>query len=359
MGQDGNGPLLAVGGTLYGTTMGNGQPNGGTVYRINAAGKEQTLYRFTAAAGYGPSGPLADVDGTLYGTTIFGGTCGHGTVYALTTAGSETVLHSLCGDDGASPVGLTAVGGVLYGAASYNGSLYTKGTVFRITPSGDFTVLYAFGTKQGDALSPQTPPIEVHGALYGTTVSGGGGQCGNFGCGAVYRLSLTGSETVLYGFQGGSDGATPIAGLTAVGGTLYGTTSDGGSHRGHNGRKDSCCGTFYSLSLSGKHTVLRSFAYRPGASFPNTTLVAMNGLLYGTSYRGGVKQRLGTVYAMTHQGAEHVLYRFPGGTNGAHPDAALTTLRGKLYGTTALGGDLSCTRYGLKVGCGVVFSLTP
>jgi uncharacterized repeat protein (TIGR03803 family) len=50
----------------------------------------------------------------------------------------------------------------------------------------------------------------------------------------------SGAEFVLYNFGGGSDGAQPYAGLTNVGGTLYGTTEIGGTANG---------GTIFSFSL--------------------------------------------------------------------------------------------------------------
>ncbi|MGB6521354.1 MAG: choice-of-anchor tandem repeat GloVer-containing protein, partial [Candidatus Cybelea sp.] len=41
------------------------------------------------------------------------------------------------------------------------------------------------------------------------------------------------SETILHSFTGGSDGATPKAGLSLDGkGNLYGTASGGGTHYG-------------------------------------------------------------------------------------------------------------------------------
>ena len=46
----------------------------------------------------------------------------------------------------------------------------------------------------------------------------------------------------LYSFQGGADGANPQAGLTYVGGTLYGTTVFGGA------RND---GTVFKITRSG------------------------------------------------------------------------------------------------------------
>jgi len=68
------------------------------------------------------------------------------------------------------------------------------------------------------------------GNLYGTTSAGGAG------CGTVFKLTHTGSawvETTLYTFQGGMDGAMPQARVVfGPDGTLYGTTTYGGSGAG-------------------------------------------------------------------------------------------------------------------------------
>ena len=86
--------------------------------------------------------------------------------------------------------------------------------------------------------------IDVKGSLYGTTKSGGNGD------GTVYRVSTTGSESVVYSFAGGSDGAHPDGGLMNAKGELYGTTYDGGAFGE---------GTVYSVSTNGIEKVLHSF----------------------------------------------------------------------------------------------------
>ena len=85
------------------------------------------------------------------------------------------------------------------------------------------------------------------GALYGTTVSGGGSGCGGRGCGTVYRIGADGARyAVLYRFAGGSDGANPHGALIEVGGLLYGTsTAAGGTGCGGQG-----CGTVFSIAPS-------------------------------------------------------------------------------------------------------------
>jgi uncharacterized repeat protein (TIGR03803 family) len=77
------------------------------------------------------------------------------------------------------------------------------------------------------------------------------------------------TESVLYGFQGGSDGAQPVAGLIAdKAGNLYGTTAFGGA-------ADS--GTVYELTNvagSWTDTVLYTFQGGTDGAYPYSTLVS-------------------------------------------------------------------------------------
>jgi len=93
------------------------------------------------------------------------------------------------------------------------------------------------------------------GNLYGTTASGRGSGCNGLGCGTVFKLALDGSETVLYSFTGGSDGANPNAGLIRdASGNLYGTATYGGAGCGSYG-----CGVVFKLARSGTESVLNAF----------------------------------------------------------------------------------------------------
>ncbi len=47
--------------------------------------------------------------------------------------------------------------------------------------------------------------------------------------GAIFKITTWVAETILYRFKGGTDGATPYAGLIAVKNVLYGTTESGGA----------------------------------------------------------------------------------------------------------------------------------
>jgi uncharacterized repeat protein (TIGR03803 family) len=152
-------------------------------------------------------------------------------VFSVTMSGTEALLHSFGkGSDGFIPyAGLVDVNGTLYGTTSEGGGLgcghHGCGTVFAITPSGIEKVLYAFRSSSGQ--TPEAVLMNVKGTLYGTTVYGG--SCAY--CGTVFSLNLsTGTETVVHSFSHiGSDGVEPGAGLITVNGTLYGTTSGGGT----------------------------------------------------------------------------------------------------------------------------------
>jgi hypothetical protein len=219
---------------------------------------------------------LRDSAGNLYGTTQYGGASGNGVVFELIRCSSvasgyeHKVLYSFAGgSDGANPVA----------------SLIRDGV----------------------------------GDLYGTTAQGGHqssacnlGSSGNGTCGVVFKVSPTGTETVLHRFTGGADGGNPVAHLVRdASGNLYGTTVAGGAE-GSN-----CEAVIF------------------GGGVPNRTC--------------------GVVFKLSPTGAETVLHTFTGGADGANPiyPGLIQDLAGNLYGTASLGGS------GNPDHAGVVFKLTP
>jgi uncharacterized repeat protein (TIGR03803 family) len=172
------------------------------------------------------------------GTRCHGSGCG--VIFELDTNNNESILHSFhSGKDGAFPSGTLVQDskGNFYGVTFLGGILKARcgggcGTVFELSVAGKESVLYRFfgGTKTG--INPTGKlAIDSMGSLYGTNYFGG--RCGGgAGCGAVFRLSNTGTETMLHRFKI-TDGAYPYGGVVlATGGALYGATVGGGQHAG-------------------------------------------------------------------------------------------------------------------------------
>jgi uncharacterized repeat protein (TIGR03803 family) len=299
---DGNGPrasLIDAGGTLYGTTENGGsytcvsdsQYFGcGTVFSVTTSGSETVVHHFAGGENDGvePQAPLIAVKGTLYGTTYAGGASHGGTVFSITTGGTEKMLHGFSGHADGPTAGVIDAKGTLYGTTSGGGS-HHDGTVFSITLAGKVRVLHSFNGADGE--EPHGSLLDVKGTFYGTTAGGGSN-----GDGTVFSITTGGMEKVLYSFGGGTDGADPYAGLVDVNGTLYGTTNGGGgtSCGGTVG-----CGTVFSVTTSGIEKVIYRFSLSnesDGAN-PLAGLVDVSGTLYGTTFAGGSNGN-GTVFAL-------------------------------------------------------------
>jgi uncharacterized repeat protein (TIGR03803 family) len=112
--------------------------------------------------------------------------------------------------------------------------------------------------------------------LYGTTTGGGANAYG-----AVFKLTRSSKETVLYSFRGGtSDGSWPLGLIRNSQGDIFGTTL----YRGTSNE-----GTVYKLSGTGQETILHNFTggKRDGNSPYGTLLEDSKGDLYGTTEYGG------------------------------------------------------------------------
>ncbi|HEY6292576.1 MAG TPA: choice-of-anchor tandem repeat GloVer-containing protein [Terriglobia bacterium] len=105
-----------------------------------------------------------------------------------------------------------------------------------------FTILHSFdytdGAEPAAALfQASPPPRSIAGDLFGTTLEGGPHVGGT-----VFQITPSGTLTTAYNFcskSGCTDGEYPGAGLVqSTDGTLYGTTSQGGSLRRRHGLQD-------------------------------------------------------------------------------------------------------------------------
>ena len=246
--------------------------------------------------------------------------------------------------DGANPKSDLLNVGGTLYGTTANGGTRGYGTVFTITKSGSERVLYSF-TGRPDASIPLAGLTELSGTLYGTTQFGGASD--NYG--TVFSITPSGKEKVLHSFGNAGDGSYPEAGLIAVNGVLYGTTATGGATGG--------VGTVFSITPSGKEKVLHTFYEHTYDGFgPQAPLVNLNGTLYGTTSFGSTYDD-GVVFSITPAGKEKVLHAFLGSgySDGAWPLAGLIAVNGVLYGTTAIGGVCRVERQG----CGTVYSITP
>jgi uncharacterized repeat protein (TIGR03803 family) len=223
-----------------------------------------------------------------------------------------------------------------------------NGTVWEAMRSGYKwleRVIYSFGTGT-DAINPAAGvTVDAQGNLYGTTPAGG-----DFGNGAVYKLSRTASgwtESVLYSFQGPNDGQNPVGGVILdSAGNLYGTTFDGGVNGG---------GTVYQLSPSTTgwtFTAIYSFVGGYGGPYNKLTLDD-SGNIYGFT-NGEAANGFGSVFKLTPSNGSWTytdLYDFTNGSDGGLPYGSVAVdANGNVFGTASSGGSLNQ---------GVVFEITP
>jgi uncharacterized repeat protein (TIGR03803 family) len=322
------------------------------------------LYHFCAQPpctdGSWPYAPvIADSQGNLFGTTGAGGVTncklyGCGTVFEVAADGTESVLHAFTSNtDGSGPRGglIMDAKGNLYGTTTVGGgdgcggAGYGCGTIFKVTPGGKESILYNFagGTTDG-AYTVAGLVADAAGNFYGTASDGGGGtQCNaNFGgCGAIFKFATDGTETMLYGFTGGKDGADIEAGLILdKKGNLFGTAASGGHLSNCTLGLSPGCGTVFRLSPDGREKTLYAFKGGNDGWSPIASLVEdKSGNLYGTTQAGGGTAcsglGCGIVFEIAPDGTETILHVFTGGSDGQNPAAGMIIdAKGNLYGTT-------------------------
>src|ERR1700726_3259351 len=132
------------------------------------------------------------------------------------------------------------------------------GAVFKITPSGTLTVVYDFNDATGSGYTPfGRLVLGTDGNFYGTTKAGG-----TFNQGTLFKITAGGTLTKLYDFGTCKypcvDGSYPIAPpVQGSDGNLYGTTpyTTDGTHDG----------VVYKITPAGKYTILYVFNGTSGA----------------------------------------------------------------------------------------------
>jgi uncharacterized repeat protein (TIGR03803 family) len=381
-GTDGNYPQGGVihdaEGNLYGTTafggvncIAFGQATGcGTVYKIDKNGEYTVLYRFLGGNdGAAPRAGLAiDPAGNLYGTTQGQGVVGAvSTLFRVDASGHETVLQNLSNDgsggsaDSAPAVNATGV----YGTTPFGGP-DGNGVIYKVDVHGKFSIVHTFTDIADGALPHGGLVFDAKGNLYGATANGGDGlqerSCYSHfynvfenGCGTIFRITPNGEFNVLYRFQGGADGGTPVSVVLDPAGNLYGVTDSGGALPCDG--QPFGCGTIFKIDTTGKFSVLHTFEPNPYVN-PNYNNLFLDskGNIYGSNQDLPWAED-GFLFELDTTGNYSVLYTFSDRPDGWGINGAMIAPNGDFYGTLGTGGGYNCGGEGGA--CGTVFKLTP
>lgn len=268
--------------SLYGVTQYGGTYNKGVIYRYDyPSGNDTVILNFNDTNGALPLANLIEAsDGNLYGTASEGGTSNDGVFYCINPHTYEdTVLISFHGTNGSTPHNaiLQASNGLLYGL-TFKGGAYGKGLCYSYDiATKTQTALFSFDGTNG--AYPAAYFIQAsNGFLIGHTKNGGA-----FGDGTLFYYNITtGHDSVLVDFDG-TNGSIAIGGLfEATNGLIYGTTQKGGSGN---------YGVLYSYDLATRTlTDLFSFNGTNGI-YPSANrrglFQSSSGLLYGLIQMGG------------------------------------------------------------------------
>lgn len=268
-----------------------------------------------------------------------------GTVFSVTPGGKFTVLHTFYpgankmysggnnpgllieGSDG-KLYGTTGNGGVNNGANGY-------GVFFRINKNGSgFRVVHKFCSEANcaDGVGPQALVAGTDGNLYGATFSGGTGNCGGGGCGAIFRVTPSSKAyDVVFNFNGTTDGYEPTSLILGPGGSLYGNS-------GFTFEYTPATGNFQILPLK-----------FPTLSGGSVALVGPNGNFYGLYFTEG-KDGMGLFEVQT-DGNNLQLFPFYNTI-----PAGGTPSGGMLLGSD---GNFWLADYHGRIGYGDIISLSP
>jgi uncharacterized repeat protein (TIGR03803 family) len=357
---------IAITGTILGLQALSGWAQTETPI-FSFTGKQKGEYPFTHVILSGPK------KNQVFGTTANGGTNGYGRVYRLTppatgkTLWTSSTLYNFLGpgaNDGEGPGSLVAdQNGVLYGVTSPDE--VCCGVIFSLTPPAKGTtvwtetILYRFEGGSDGSGNQAGLAVDAAGNLYGVNDGGSG-------FGAVYRLARpaqgtsTWTKQQLYAFQGGPDGQYPQGDLLidATTGSVLGTTSGGGLYG---------LGTVYALTPANSgqqwpkmiiHEFQGDGSDAGDGAIPNGHLAGSLYRLFGTTEEGGVAiPCCGVVFELALETlgnpvyTEKILEAFPSGINGATPIDGLTL--------DAFGNLWGTTEFGGSTNGGTIFRISP
>lgn len=302
-------------------------------HRQDRTGSYDVFHDFNPSAGAvrgisRPNTPLTLAsDGLLYGMTWQNGSsakAGGGAIYRILASGKVQTVEVFTGPDGYDTTANTSLtahsDGALYGVTRSGGS-NDRGVMFRQVPNGDYTLLRSFDCADAIGCDPGGALLEgADGSLYGATYK------------AIFRRTPDGNFSVIAPVPNenfdpwgprtiGPDDQIYWANMTVNGLTaIY--------------RVD---------PVSGSITVL--YAFTPSQGYELNSLIWVDGLLYGSTRRGGALGD-GTLFSVSATGDMTVIRAF-GSPSSVRPMVAFKGSDGKLYGSTTGNGLLSeGDRYG-------------
>ena len=305
-----------------------GAPGG--ILKITPQGRKLIL---TSRNTWNGNGIIAAPDGGFYGWTRHD-------VYHITASGSVSLIGSSTpstGDPG-SDWGITSLcsgtDGSVIGSDSDGGT--GCGSIFKIPNSGTETDLYTFHDN-GDGSSPLQVLQSLDGNLYGRAMAYGYDGRSPTISATIFKLTTDGTFSLLivngdteYPDPSGEEAVRIDTLIQGANGNLYATDRDFGGQGGFNDPN------LFQLSRDGNSKAL---IYFTDGSSPNGPIVQdpTTGIVYGICAYGGSK-KLGEVYACAPDGTFHVLYSFKGRLDGAYPTSLVMGPKGRLYGIAHTAG---------------------
>lgn len=286
----------------------------------------------TTAEGKTPFSPLVPgPNGRFYGTFTSGGANGNGTFYRIEQDGSAfKALFSFPGNLKAGPPPIFSRNQHFYGTARAENSNGAE-PIYKINTDGTGFKLLAF---LDNGLQVQGQLLEAtNGSLYGVAVNSSGRSI-------VFRINRDGSgfRTLHTSFEGDREGFDPTGPLIQVSnGKIYGVNRQGGNNNG---------GTVWRMDQNGSHySVVRDLPFVQGEDVggPSALIEATDNRLYGTNAgRISSNGTDGFIFRLKKDGSAYKEVRFftkPEEQGNNPSTGVIEGSDGKLYGTTARGGN--------------------
>jgi uncharacterized repeat protein (TIGR03803 family) len=328
-----NNEMIVYNNKLYGCTYYGGTNGAGVLFELDPSTNIYTkLYDFNYySAGSNPLGKLV-LNGTKFlGFCSVGGTNGTGTIYEWdpanpTTAAKKYEFGLNNNDNPINPGSTMAVYNSKFYAVTYNGGFNNQGTLLEYDyAAGTVTKKLNFNTPENGRI-PYGRPTLLNGKIYGTCNTGpqpDGGAIWQYDPStSIYSRKFNFDMTPSSG-SGNRPNSSPVA----YNGKLYGTTPSGGL---------AGFGVFYEFDPETNIYVKQDFQTIGGA-FPIGEPTLYNNKFYGMTNAAGLGNN-GIIYSYDPAtGTLAKLYDVQN-SGGNTPGGGFTVYNNKLYGSTSGGG---------------------